>query len=210
MSRTALKIFKPKSIFNTTDLILLFAFLSFAIGYIIGVVLINNNSPSVIELANHTFSNIIESKEQLGFISLLFKSMTDIIPYILLSYIFGTTMFGCAIIPILCVLKGVFSGVLIAYIYNTYAINGLGFVALIIAPVCIFSSFILILASRESLLYSHKLFKNAFQSATVSNSISLSFKLYSIRYLIILLFSLICALFDATLTSIFFNFFSFS
>ena len=210
MSRTALKIFKTKNIINYMDAILLFIFLAFLVGYIIGVVLINNNSDVIKELANNSFDNIIENKGKLGFLGLFFKSILSLFPYILLAYVFGTTMFGCALVPSLCVIRGVFSGVLIAFIYNKYAINGLGFVALIIAPVCVFSAFILILASRESLFYSQRLLKTAFPSATATRNFSLDFKLYSIRYLIILLFMILSALIDASLSSVFFKFFSFS
>ena len=210
MSRTALKIFKTRNIFSLADIVLLFIFLAFLVGYIIGVVLINNDSEGIKTLATNSFSNIIEYKDELGFFALFLKSLFDLLPYVLLAYIFGTTMFGCALIPALCVLRGAFSGVLIAFIYNKYAINGLGFVALIIAPICIFSAFILILASRESLFYSQRLLKNTFPNTSSQHNFSLDFKLYSIRYLIILLFMLISALLDATLTSIFFKFFSFS
>lgn len=210
MSRTALKIFKPRNIFSLADIVLLFIFLAFLTGYIIGVVLINNDSESIKSLATNSFSNIIEYKGEFSFFALFLKSLFDLLPYVVLAYIFGTTMFGCALIPALCVIRGAFSGILIAFIYNKYAINGLGFVALIIAPICIFSAFILILASRESLFYSQRLLKNAFPNTSSQHNFSLDFKLYSIRYLIILLFMLISALLDATLTSVFFKFFSFS
>ena len=209
MIGTTLKFKSIKRIkFSATDVVMLFVLLSFIIGYIIGVVLIANGNKVFDTLAANRFKNTIHIIGEVGFWSNTFNSFLLLLPFLLASYLFGTCILGCALIPAVCVIKGIFEGAFVSYVYNTYSLSGMGFSSLVIAPYLIFSSFILLLASRESICFSDRVLKNSLPRGTAIN-LSDDYRVFTIRYAFMLLISIIAAIINTAFTNLFFDYFKF-
>lgn len=193
---------------NIAEILFLFVLFSFVIGYIIGVIISANTEGALFNISKNMLQQSITNKSTFGFIKYSIKSFLSFLPYILCAYFAGTSAFGCVIIPIICVTRGVFNGILISYIYSAYNLAGVGYAAFILAPYFVFSAFILVLACRESLSYSEIMLKNTLPKGTSINFFN-NYKLYTIRYLIMILLCILAALLDATLTNLFFGYFNF-
>lgn len=186
----------------------LFVLSSFVIGYIIGVLTTKNTESTLFNVSKNLFEQSIVHKGTYSFVKYCFSSFISFLPYIILAYFSGTSAFGCIAIPIICVARGISNGISTAYIYHTYNLVGIGYTAFVLAPYFVFSAYILILACRESFCYSDRMLKNTLPRGTSINFFN-DYKLYTIRYLIILLLCILSAVLDATLTNIFFKYFNF-
>lgn len=199
--------FKSKKLTIAEGMFLLLL-LSYAIGFLIGTITVAVENSGLITIANSIFKQNISDKNQFIFLKYAIKSFLCFLPYLCAAYFAGTSAFGCIIVPLITVFKGIFNGLLVSYIYSVYNIIGIGYTALIIAPYLVFSAFVLLLACRESLCYSDRILKITIARNNTANLFN-DYKLYSLRYLFILALSLILALFDSALVAIFFRYFSF-
>ena len=199
--------FKLKKL-TISEGLFVFVILSFAVGYIIGVISASKTGGALFNISQNLFKQSLMQKETFSFAKYTFKSFLSFLPYILCAYFSGTSAFGCIIIPIICVLRGISNGIITAYIYSTYNIVGIGYTVFILAPYFVLSAYILVLACRESFCYSERMLKNTLPKGTSINFFY-DYKLYTIRYLIILLLSVVAAFLDAILTNLFFKYFNF-
>lgn len=188
--------------------LLLFVLLSFSVGVLIGVITVSNTNGTLYTLAQTAFNSTVNSKSDDSFWIYFSKSLIHFLPYIAIAYFSGTSAFGCLVLPVICVVRGISNGILTAYIYCTYNIVGIGYTALVIAPYFVFSAFVLLLACRESLCFSERILKNTLPKGTSINLFN-DYKIYTLRYLIILLLAIVSSLFDAILTNMFFKYFNF-
>ncbi len=193
---------------TTTDKLFIFVLISFIVGYIIGVIVTTTENTAFYNISKNIFDKSLVSKSSLSFANYSLQSFLFFIPYIFGTYFCGTSAFGCAAIPIICVTRGVFNGVLISYIYSTYNLIGIGYTVFVLAPYYIFTAFIILLACRESLCFSERILKNTLPNGTAANFFN-DYKLYSLRYVFILFLCVLASLLDAGLTSLFFKYFNF-
>jgi len=190
----------------TTDYIAFFILISYLVGYIIGTSLIVSQSSVFVkftgELVQNSFFNTLEN----GFFSTALKDYLGNFCFFLVAFIFGTSILGCIFVPAVNVFKGIKDGLLISFIYNTYSITGMGLSALIIIPGAVLTAFLTLLALRESICFSNKIFKNALPRGSSVN-LSNQFKIYSIRYLILSLTLILPSILNFTLAKIFIKYF---
>ena len=196
--------YKSVKKFKVTDGIALFILLSYIIGFIIGALLIRSQNDVFINYSSSVFTDSVLAKDSQPFLSQLFDSFLLIFPF--LSFIFGTSIIGCVFIPAVNVFKGMYDGLLISYIYNTYSVSGMGFTMLVIAPGTILFAYLLLLGCRESMCFSDRVLKNALPKGTAYNLAS-DFKLYSVRYLIILVLAFGTAFLDSSIAKLFIKYF---
>lgn len=199
--------FKLRKI-SITEGLFLFVLFSFVVGYVIGVLSSSNTDGTLFNLSKNLFQQSLTQKETYGFLKYTFKSFLSFLPFILCAYFSGTSAFGCIIIPVICIARGILNGIFTAYVYSTYNLIGIGYTAFVLAPYFVFSAYVLILACRESFCYSERMLKNTLPQGTSINFFQ-DYKLYSIRYLIILFLGILSALLDATTTNLFFKYFNF-
>ena len=192
--------------FRITDGIAFFILLSYIIGFIIGALLIRSQNDVFINYSSSVFTGSVLAKDSQPFFSQLFDSFLLIFPFLLLSFVFGTSIIGCVFIPAVNVFKGMYDGLLISYIYNTYSVSGMGFTVLVIAPGTILFAYLLLLGCRESMCFSDRVLKNTLPKGTAYNLAS-DFKLYSVRYLIILLLAFSAAFLDCAIAKLFIKYF---
>lgn len=125
-----------------------------------------------------------------------------------LMYLSGTSLIGIVAGPMIlgtfCFLYGATAG----FLYKTYSINGIVLCLLVIIlprAICIFA---LIICSRESINLSL-----ALSSVTINQShtgnVYMQFRLYSIRYLLLLLVLIVASLLDCAFSSLFIRYFNF-
>lgn len=199
------KPFKKITFNDSIGFILLIAYI---IGFSIGIFLIINGNEMIFDFIKINFNSYIDFKSNSGFFSIFLYSFLMIFPYYFIAFIFGTCIIGNIILPGICTFLGIFYGTFISYIYNVYAISGIGFSLLLIAPCAVLYSALLIFTIRESICFSTMILKNSLPSGTSLN-FSKDLKIYSIRYLIFLSFNILISLLDAIFSYIFIKFFNF-
>lgn len=201
--------FKTRKSFkvSSANLTVIFILITFVVGYIIGISLISGNNSYYSEFAKSMFDSITALKNS-SFWHQTYRSIVGLALFLFCSYFFGTSVLGCVAIPTVCFLKGLTEGLIITYIYSTYSLYGMGFVALVLAPFFVVSSFLLILACRESACFSRRILNNTLPRGT-SYNLFVDFKLYSIRYLFILLVCIVSAILNSAISSLFFRYFKF-
>ena len=194
--------------FSQTDIIALFVLISYIVGFLISVFIIRSDNKIFLSYGKAIFESFIDFISNGGFIKQVAFYLINFFIFLLFGYFHGANIFGAALIPATILLKGAYESFVISYCYHTFALNGVVFALLTFVPYSVMSSFLLILAFRESVCFSSLILKNSLPSGTVY-SLSGDFKLFSIRYLLILIsgfaISTICAVFSV----IFFDYFSF-
>ncbi len=202
--------FKPSRSFKftKTDLIVLFVLLSFLVGYTIGISLICRDNSVICNFAQRMFQKMNSIQNGSTFWYRTLMAIISFCPYIVIAYMFGTSILGCAVLPSVCTTKGFFDGILVAYIYQNYSLSGMGYTVLILAPFLVLSTFLLILACRESVCFSSRILMNTLPRGT-SYNLSGDFKLYSFRYIFLLILSIVVSIFNSILSAIFVSYFNF-
>ena len=193
---------------SKSDIVALFALLSYVIGFSISVFLVADDRSALSEIAKGIFSKLIEIKSDCNFFTQTLISFGGFAIYFLFSYFLGTCIFGIGAIPAIIVFKGFSDGLLISYIYKTFTLNGIGFSILIVAPYLISFAYLLILACRESLCFSTLIFKKIIPGVAAAN-LQNSFKLFSIRYGFLLILSVLISLASVCISVAFFDYFNF-
>ncbi len=192
---------------SSTDIIVLFILLSFIIGFAIGVFLISGNNSVFLHLAENGFKKLFLSDNTSNFWAQALNAILRFLPFMAFSFLFGTCILGCALIPAVCVIKGISDGLIVAYVYNTYAISGMGFTVLILAPYIIICAYALVLAGRESLCFSDRILRNTLPKGT-SYNLSGDFKIYCIRYIFIFVLAIFAAVLNSILKIVFLGYFN--
>ena len=108
-------------------------------------------------------------------------------------------MFGVITAPLLLGFKGYFYGAVAALLYNTYALKGVAFNAVIILPSAIFLIIALLLSAEDSVKFSFVLAKLT-MSEYSSHNMPEAFKKYSVRYLAFTILLVVSAAVDALIT----------
>lgn len=120
--------------------------------------------------------------------------------FIILCFIFGTSMLGVVLVPICVALRAFVYGSVISYLYSAYSLEGVAFHAIILLPAAIFLIIAFILASIEAIRFSLFL-ANLTLSRTETSNLFFEFRQYCLRFLIFSIFVLISCFLDAILSS---------
>lgn len=194
--------------FSKSDIIALFALMSYVVGFVISVFLGADDSSVLSGIAEGIFSRLIEIKSDCNFFIQTLISFGSFAIYFFFAYFLGTCILGVAAIPAIIVFKGFFDGLLISYIYKTFGLSGIGFSILIVAPYLISFAYLLILACRESLCFSTLIFKKIIPGGGTAN-LQNSFKVFCIRYVFLSVLGALMSLMSVCLSFAFFDYFNF-
>ncbi|MBQ2676690.1 MAG: hypothetical protein IJF54_04755 [Clostridia bacterium] len=144
--------------------------------------------------------------DQSFFFTFLF-CLISYLPMLICSYVFGLCIIGSPAAVIIPFTKGISMGLVSGYLYSVYSLKGIGFFALIMLPGLVISSLVTAVASRETLRFSHSLFK----MTVLDKKLLLceEFKTYSLRFIFFFIVIIFSALTDSVMSTAFIKFFDF-
>ncbi|MBE6797946.1 MAG: hypothetical protein E7531_06410 [Ruminococcaceae bacterium] len=179
----------------------------FVVGIIIGVITLRNNE-IISNIAKANFNNFVLIRKNGNFGNIFLSSFFDILPFALLVFLCGTSIVGIALTPIAIAYRGFNYGILAAYLYNTYSLQGIAFNSLILIPTTLIAVFGFLISGRSALNFSVYLAKISLpkgQAVCIYND----FRIYCKKALLFLLFYIASALLDAIMSMSFIDYFKF-
>lgn len=187
----------------------LFIFLCFAfiIGIVIGTLSLFTHSRAS-DYAGSIFSEYINSRQELSFFSVFFTEFLKYLTVCFAFFIFGTSVIGVIISPILCCLLGTYYGIISSFAYSNFTLKGIAFNAVILIPPAIFFAVCAFFSAKEAFNFSASMIKLVLPKSRPMN-LSGEFKLYCGRFIIIIGLLLLSAVVDAAVSSSFLKHFSF-
>lgn len=102
-------------------------------------------------------------------------------------FFFGLSVFGCLTVNVIPLAYSLFSSMIVYFLFETYALKGLAYVAIMLLPYCILSLVALIMLTGESIGMSQLLVKTLGKSKRLSDY---SFGLYyknSLKYYLLII-----------------------
>ena len=189
---------------NTYSLI---CFLFMVLGVILALVTFNKFEFVTAGL-NTFFKSFIVFRQNNTFLKIVIFSFLKSFIMFLGLFCLGTSIFGVVTVPLTVSFCGYFYGAAVAYLYNSFALKGVAFNALIFLPSSLVVIIFIIFASRLSIKFSLDMAKltlpNSFQG-----DLFLQFKEYSIKYLLLSLGLVLSALLDGITAVSMLKFFEF-
>lgn len=192
---------KRFSIFENlkTNTFLITITLLFTIGLLIGV-FSQNDFLFLKNFSTEYIAEYISLRNAKGFGNIFLNSLLNFLREIFVLFLLGTSFFGIVMVPLVLLFKGIILGGATAYLYSTFSLKGIAFNAVIIIPPTLIFLIILFLCSRESVRFSIKLSCLTLPKGLPVN-LSSDFKDYTVKYLILALGTIVCALIDAIIST---------
>lgn len=194
-----------KDIFANWQLLLLLAL--FTIGMVCGAALLQNESFPYTQQIVTIAENYREAKETLALFTTFCNALLSACVYILVAYFSGLCALGIPFTLAVPFIKGLGLGVISGYFYSTFALKGLGYCLLLVYPGAFFTVLCILICCNESLYSARDLFHIAATGQTPESWGGI--RLFSIRYSILVLLSVLGAVLDAVLFRVFSDFFTF-
>lgn len=187
--------------------VLIFMVFCLLTGLLAGVLLFKLKNTNGIFYKSEFAKYITDCKKSIS--GVFFSCLLQILPYIAVTFIAGTSMVGSVIAPLVIAVRGADLGFVMGYLYEHFGLNGIIFNLLIIIPSAALTSIALILSGREAFGFSLSLLRLAVPE---SKSVMLDndFKLYSMRQLFMLLIYLLGIVLETLMTVSFLPFFKFT
>ena len=186
---------------------MLFSLIFFAVGLILGAIIIKNNNSFVIDTFMDMFKTYISVKKEQSIGLNFINSLTVNLAFILFSFILGLCAVGLPLISVLPLIKGIGIGMLSGFLYSNFALSGLGYCVLIIYPGLIPATFALMLSCSTGISSSYNMLFSL--SSSKSSKGELSLKFYCLKFLVIALITVFSSAIDAIVVRLFSSFFNF-
>lgn len=179
----------------------------FVLFMIIGILYISGKSdpPSVIP---KLFANFLKDRKSSSFLKIFFTSFVDRFSFIAGLFVFGISIAGVFAAPISVSVLGIFYGIFLGYIYKTYLLTGIGFSALVVLAPSVMYIYAFFIAAKEVMRFSKLFFASLSKNSPAADYYS-GFRLYSARFVVVLLLIVFSALLDAVLSFAFLGLFNF-
>ncbi|MBR7133632.1 MAG: stage II sporulation protein M [Clostridia bacterium] len=178
----------------------------FIIGLCIGVFTFGKYE-TVSLFSDWYIEDMISERSNDGFLNIVLNSFIGSAMLLLLVFICGSSFMGVLLIPLFVGLKSFLHGSIAAMLYSVYSLKGIAFHAVIILPASIIVTVVLLISAKEAMRFSVLLARVTLpQSAPIN--ISLEFKGYCVKFLIISVFVLLSAVVDAIISCNFLNSFT--
>ena len=145
--------FKTIIVFLKKNWTVLSLTLFFLIGLTLGSVLIKSND-SFFKIALNYSDNFLDVRYNESFMKIFFDSFVLSVAFNLAVIIFGTSVIGITIVPLIISFRGFYFGTLTGVIYSNMALNGIIINALVIIPSAVISVVFLIISGREAMRFS--------------------------------------------------------
>ncbi len=181
--------------------------ISLIFGIIIGSFALSGNGKAS-DFADKIFQFYISGRQNIAFFNLFFSTL---IVYFLVCFIYftiGTSVIGVVLSPILCCIVGMYFGSLASYSYGRFGLKGVAFNAIVLVPSALAFSICLFFAAKEAFNFSSIIIKLTMPKSRPCN-ISVEFKTYCGRFVLVMIFCVVAALIDAAVSTSFLKFFTF-
>lgn len=146
------------------------------------------------------FSQNLIKKSGMSFVGLFSNSFFSIELILIFQMLCGFFAVGQPLCVFTLFHRGAAGGISAALIYETYGIKGVLIILIMLLPTLVVNMYILVLGARESIKFSNILGNYAFGSR---NEAKADIKLYSIKFIVLTFFALICSAADSLLTYFF-------
>lgn len=193
--------------FLKTNKCLIIVTFCFVFGIWLGVFLYKNNL-NFSEFSQIYRDSFLKIHKCGKFLPIFLNSLFSSFIFLLSVFVLGTSVVGVTTVPIIIILRGALFGCLSSVIYSSYALKGITLNTVIIIPSTLISVISLIFAAKEALNFSLLIAKVTLPSSPPKN-LSLAFRFYFKRFLIILFPTISSAVVDSWISTKLFNFFEF-
>ncbi len=187
-----LEFFKNNSFLLTVTLI-------FTVGFFIGI-FSHSNFSFLKSYSTDYITEYISLRTNANFGNIFISSLFGFLSELFILFLLGASLFGVITVPSALLIKGILLGGITSFLYAAYSLKGIAFNAVIIIPPTLVFLIILILASREAVRFSLK-FSSLTLPKTLPINLSVDFKDYTLKYLVLALSTVVCALIDAIVSS---------
>ncbi|MBO4693652.1 MAG: hypothetical protein J5659_04610 [Clostridia bacterium] len=181
--------------------------LSMVAGVITGSLSLAGNG-SAKSLFSYLFNYYINTRQDVGFFKVFISSFFYYTQAGIFFFIIGTSIVGVILSPLLCCVLGIYFSGIAAFAYNKYALKGIAFNAIILVPVVVFVFVFAFVAAKEAFCFSNVIIRITLPKSRPAN-ISGEFKIYSGKFIIVLLLCILAAIIDAAVSVSFLRYFSF-
>ena len=193
--------------FFNRNIIIVVLCLLFVAGVIISTVCYIK-SPAANSLAKEWFVDYISFRASGSFLSIFLNSLLFFLIVSLCVFGCGTSMVGVVLVPMISGYLGFRYGSIASYIYSIYELKGIAFNSVILIPPTAIFLVGLFYASRCSVEFS-LIISRLTVPKTVARNLSVDFKNYCSKYMVLLVIIVFVALIDALFCRWFIGFFEF-
>ena len=177
----------------------------FFVGMAYGALVVGFGDDKMLHSLSFMTKGYMNNRAEQSMAITFFNSLWSTGCFILALFLLGFSSVSIPAIVILPFFKGLGLGTSLGYLYITYALKGIAFSAAVILPAAIFSTFAMILASREAFKLS-LLFLAAFVPRLQGGLSPRVIKLYCAKFLVLSGIILVSAVIDSTVTFLFSGF----
>lgn len=179
----------------------------FAIGMIIGAILIKKDNSEIINSFLNIFKTYIRIKKEQSIGSNFINSLAINLIFVLCAFILGLCAVGLPFISMLPVIKGVGIGMLTGFLYSNFALRGLGYCILVLYPGLMPAVYTLLLSCNIGVNTSYNMLLTLSSNKIIKGETNL--KIYCLKFLIFFVLIIFSSVIDAMAISLFSGFFSF-
>lgn len=185
---------------------LLVLFLLFFFGVVYGALVISQGSRQLMDTLSFMTDNFLSLRSEQSLLQTFFRSFGMHLGMMAVLYVMGFSAISQPVSLFIPAFYGLGFGLSVGYLYSSMGAKAILVTAVIILPHAMISTVALILAVRESVRLSNLFLAGFVPKLTGSVSLK-AVKLYSVKYLILLLFMLLASFVDGIFTFLFARFF---
>ena len=163
--------------------LLVFLGLFLIAGLILGVIFIRNADYSLLKTLDFVFFSNVKARSALPVLSIFVASLASSFLFLLFCVLCGRSIWGAYCVPLAPLFRGFGMGITAGYLYAAYGFQGFLFHLAVILPGAFICLIAILIASRESMLFSKKIHlgrKTEEQEAQPKNNVRHFFIRFSI------------------------------
>ena len=163
--------------------LLVFLGLFLIAGLILGVIFIRNADYSLLKTLDVVFFSNVKARSALPVLSIFVASLASSFLFLLFCFLCGLSIWGAYCVPLAPLFRGFGMGITAGYLYAAYGFQGFLFHLAVILPGAFICLIAILIASRESMLFSKKIHlgrKTEEQEAQPKNNVRHFFIRFSI------------------------------
>ncbi|MBS5344624.1 MAG: stage II sporulation protein M [Clostridium sp.] len=163
--------------------LLVFLGLFLITGLILGVIFIRNADYSLLKTLDFVFFSNVKARSALPVLSIFVASLASSFLFLLFCFLCGLSIWGAYCVPLAPLFRGFGMGITAGYLYAAYGFQGFLFHLAVILPGASICLIAILIASRESMLFSKKMHfgrKTEEQEAQPKNNVRHFFIRFSI------------------------------
>ena len=163
--------------------LLVFLGLFLIAGLILGVIFIRNADYSLLKTLDFVFFSNVKARSALPVLSIFVASLASSFLFLLFCFLCGLSIWGAYCVPLAPLFRGFSMGITAGYLYAAYGFQGFLFHLAVILPGAFICLIAILIASRESMLFSKKIHlgrKTEEQEAQPKNNVRHFFIRFSI------------------------------